>query len=773
MLPWSRFLLKRRPLQAGPSRLIFSLSSPQKVINGSNYSLELARAIRRAIEAGEVDRGYQFFTTTCSRSPSIPDARYKQTRFLAHVLIHALHRCRKPLTAASFTKLCLERRIDISKRTFDTTFSGILPHITSKLSEPPPGISKPPSRSQSMTAALSLLSAARKSGHEHSSWMYDRIINAILLQGEVLTATFLFIALVREWNYRRQSKIPERDEEIETSSEISRSEGNFPKMAARPNQFDLQMKRFLNGWMNSITSELHNRTRLSDSSDSSEVIPRTQVFRGLDALIGLLSEDKLDIPNRWRLLRVMYLIPYESFSDASVYHRWHAILLDYCQGHRGGHELDLPSYHVLLHYAFLYRRSVELGITVLRRLCQKHHPSPVTYNILLHGFSSIRDQDNFAAISALIATRGRQLLDPLRHFDRRDENKVRYEIIQSLQRHPIPRPDEYTITTHMLNAIALGKHHLPCGLVSRLFPTIRSLDPRKRKRAGRVNLQRAGRLSPHFWSIAVHAASKAENLPFTMAIWWLVVKAENLGRKQQSFHSIYSREAYTSHIHLFSRVANIIQKRMKRSVNSGGQRNLTHIRRAVKLFRVILQMVDHVLTRLRDRLVQDTPPLDYSLDTLLIESMVVLVDNLVNVQRYIYIIGNEIIHQILAPKLEFTNTRRLDVIIGIARHILRIHDIPVPNDWQEYRDHLDIQDSSGWLGKPLHRKHLVSTQSVGRDSKMALSWEWGPAQAAPFILKKTVESQSNTTFEYGVGSRVVASEVSRDFTFLTNLLRSK
>jgi hypothetical protein len=768
MLPWVRLLVKHCPLRTGPSRTIFSLSSTQKAEHISDSSLELARTIRRAVEGGEVDRGYQIFTTTCSGNPATSESQYKQNRLLAHVLIHTLHRCQKPLTAASFTKLCLDRRIDISKRTFNTVFSGISPHLTSDVPGSPLDRGMPMGRAPSLTAALSLLSAARKSGHEHSSWMYDRIINAMLLQGEVLTATFLFIALVREWNYRRQLQLAEGDEEMERDTDNSKQAGRS-FATAHSTWSDRRTNSLLNSWMNSITSEHHNRISVSGTP---EEMSRNQAFRGLDALVSLLNDAKIDIPNRWRLLRVMYLIPYNDFPEPSMYHRWHTILLEYCQGHRGQQNLDLPSYHILLHYAFIYRQSVDLAAAVLQRLCQSHEPSPVTYNILLHGFLSIHDQDNFTSISDLIATRGRQLLDPLRQFNKPDAMKVRHDILQELRKHPVPRPDEYTITAHMSNSIALGKPHLVCILVSRLFPTMRSFYSRKQHGADRANLQRVDRFSPHFWSIAVHAAYRAGDLSFTMAIWRLVIRAEKHGRRQQpTFHSIYAKEAYTSHIYMFSRIVYLLQRRMKKVVDSGNQLRPSHIRATFKLFRVVLHMVNRVLMTLRDRLVYDTP-LGYHLDTLLIGSMMRLVDNLINVQRYICIVGDTIVHQVTKnPTVDYTDTHRLDGVIGIAHHILRIHGITMPNEWREYKTHSHIQGHNIWLGELSDHGHLLSAESVEHDSEMAM-WNLGPVQVKPPILRKAVDSIFNTSVRLG-GESIVVPEPKRDFTYLTNLLRSR
>src|SRR5258706_10324847 len=204
------------------------------------YSLATASPkIRHAVrELRNLDQGYQIFRLSYEKTyQSIEAARKKnpseqpkledrvkvaaiQTKLAAHTFAHALLRRGRALEASRFVELWMERNIRIHYRTFQATFNLLCPRVDhqvdtvgppSPVTVPPPSEVGPTCRlnpqrqgaSQMFTiAALSLLRSARQGRHGRASWMYDRIIDACLLQGEVLTAALLFVALVRDWMLR-------------------------------------------------------------------------------------------------------------------------------------------------------------------------------------------------------------------------------------------------------------------------------------------------------------------------------------------------------------------------------------------------------------------------------------------------------------------------------------------------------------------------------------------------------------------------------------------
>lgn len=505
-----------------------------------NDALSIARAIRVQVRNSRFDEGYQLFTNYAARS--------KGSRFLAHVLLHALCRHERPFLASTFAKLCLDNGLKIRRSTFDKVFAGVSPPFNPALLVNPTGTSVPP-LSPSLTAAITLLKAAHRNNHKHSAWMFDRLINALLLQGEVLTATLLFITLIKEWNTRYKNGEPNTRHPNRPSSSVLPHVDNPLSIQTRAQHPHSGMMP-ADKWMHQIVDAIEklNKRSIGKKNDASF----TTSVTALTSLVALLREDDTFIPARRRVLRAMYLIPFDQARTDAVFDSWHAELLEMCQQPYNFGRIDLSSYHELLVYALRERMSLDLAITVLHELCLRHRPTIQTYNTLLRELGRVGQHNAMYEILHLLDVAYPGTL--IKHSTPTSLSSVEKpceKMVSSLTKHPIPPPNEYTLISSMSLAVSRGQAREACLLVSKLFPVLGSTAQRETHVHGQTyTLTRVRKMSPHFWAIAIHAAAADNHLPFSLRIWNLLEKAE-YGR--DGGRSAFTLEAFTSQFQLFFR----------------------------------------------------------------------------------------------------------------------------------------------------------------------------------------------------------------------------
>ena len=587
-----------RPLESTP---IHTLSPSRQPLSTSTAAV--ARSIRNAVANGQVDHGYQLFTkfyTYEYGNAATSTSNGRNTRpassYLAHVLIHALHRSQKPLSAASVTKMCMERGVKIRMPTFIVIFSGISPPCDAYVRTPKPMHTSQPPPIHSVNTAIGLLRAARKSGHRHRPWMYDRLINALLLQGEVLTATALFITLFKEWNARRHAKEVEAPRSLEETSQetdiappVTAKESTRSIFGAHP----VQLRAV---WMQRITDALEEEISRPEGSSL-----KRRTVRALIALVRLLEGDHQDVPQRWRLFRLLRLALSADCLDEDTSGRFRRVLVEFCQRPEKRTGLDLLSYHALLHYAFRGERSINLGTNVLRALVESYDPTLVTYNILMRGISDLGEFGTAEAVARLLNVRNGFAMAPLAVTKKMPARKG---IIDCLSSRPIPFLDGYSIVAMMTQAIARGDPQAACKFTLQVFPQLDGPYPRLRRHRLSV-MERARRFSPHFWATAQRAAAMANQVRLSMNIWDFVMQAEkshNCAQIGDAIPRLYNVVAYTVQLLFFSTKLQSICHEMQKFPGDGmdwaiRERTQTLFTR----YKRLLMHIERVLLSLQER----------------------------------------------------------------------------------------------------------------------------------------------------------------------------
>jgi hypothetical protein len=558
------------------------------------YSLATASPkIRHAIrDLRNLEQGYQIFRLSYDKTyQSIEAARNNpseqsslehrtkvaaiQTKLAAHTFAHALLRRGCALEASRFVELCMERNIRIHYRTFQATFNLLCPRVDHRVDTvgPPSHVTVPPptevgptprpnpqrpgASQMYTTAALSLLRSARQGRHGRASWMYDRIIDACLLQGEVLTAALLFVALVRDWMLRKA---------IKESLHNSPSHPSAPEQ--RPDLDWQEARRLGMDWHPELTfpqpraGMLHRIISATGLDESPNAVkrykwpvrpPDAEALSALYALIELLQSGELQgtpVGALWPLLRTMASLPREKHRGVEEYERTHSTLLALCAdplGNTRKERLDLQSYNVLLRYALRHRRSPGLGLAVLRRLCEHHNPNSMTWNILLREATLMQANVVVHALIAHLAARHPGTVDLFVDSSTSPDLEVPPSmepwsaILSLVLSRPPPYPDEATYLALISFAIATTRSHLACSYILSQFPDLAksTWDPRLHKQS---TLKHARHYSPYFWSVSLNAACKAGNWELATGIWRLAVRVDTWKQRPEVANGVETED---------------------------------------------------------------------------------------------------------------------------------------------------------------------------------------------------------------------------------------
>ena len=575
-----------------------------------------------------------------------------QTKLAAHVFTHALLRRGRAIEASRFVELCMERNIRIHYRTFQATFNLLCPRVDhlvdtvgrpSHVTVPSPSEVRPTSKpnlkhqgtfqTTYTTAALSLLRSARQGRHGRASWMYDRIIDACLLQGEVLTAALLFVALIRDWMLRKAIKESLHNPPTHPSAPEKRPDLDWQEARRLGMDLELTFPRPRAGMLHRIISA----TGLDHSPNVVKRYkwpvrpPDPEALSALYALIELLQSgvlQKTPVEAIWPLLRTIVSLPREKHRSTEDYEKCHNALLSLCTEspeNARKERIDLQSYNVLLRYALRHRRSPELALTILKRLCERHDPDAMTWNILLREATLMQANAIVRTLIAHLAARHPGTVDLFVDFSTSPDVEVLpamstwSTILSLVLSRPPPYPDEATYLALMSFTIATTRPHLACSYVLFQFPDLANSawNPRLHKQS---TLKRARHYSPYFWSVALNAACKAGKWDLAKGIWRLAVRVDTWKQRPEVANGVETQngdglrmvwgddrkgiktrhrpvltvETYTAMFQLYSRRLEPVRAELMGSgVRGGDSLDSMDVRKLRGLLKLYMSVINH------------------------------------------------------------------------------------------------------------------------------------------------------------------------------------
>ncbi|KAH9978267.1 hypothetical protein BGW80DRAFT_1443371 [Lactifluus volemus] len=432
--------------------------------------------------------------------------------------------------------------------------------------------------------AVRLLSKAREHRWQRTTGMYESVLRACLIQGEILVASLLLALLLKDYQLRRACRrVAAEAESMGAPDTLAYVQSKIPEAPSRGfNLLPCRKSYFL---FHNVTDFLKKHCARVDDPLFHEA------SQALANLAGALDARTIPYVDLAMLIRVLYsypqcdhdvwiTLPSGEQRSCNAYDYFHGVLFNLLRPVPDRHSpvhnpsqlpaLTLQSYNALLNYAMRFRHSLMLTDRVLHHMtnCRKPPlaPNMTTYNILLRGSTLMRRNDIAESILRIIRQRiPSNQVDvsipyfppafPPATFQGRSQNnktsepdsRLNKKRLHSLHFHhlledvfnseliiPEPKdllePDNTLLTTYMAHLVATGRPDAVAILIIRLIPGLatpsKSLTHEELVSRWHTSVARAVALGPHFYAVALNALRKAGLYGLAERVWTLACAAE-------------------------------------------------------------------------------------------------------------------------------------------------------------------------------------------------------------------------------------------------------
>ncbi|CAE6385314.1 unnamed protein product [Rhizoctonia solani] len=424
-----------------------------------------ARAIRYALAEDNIHAAQKTFSAY--QGPS---------RLPLTALVHGTIRTRRPMAAA----IAVESHLEDAKTLRIPTLQAYI----SALSSPGPQIIPAETAHTPVTAALTVLAAARRSRQQQrTTHMYDAVIRACLIQGEIITGSLLFVLLVRDWQ-RRHRDPPVRPSDpapnltLNAPNPLERWNRSFPTAFTSPIPPEAPTPPFPSPHlMEAIITALDLRPKPNPQTthDLPPGRPPDSIL-ALAHLTTLFTDRALPYPRYASLLNALTRTPPTTRQVESYFH---GVLKQTC---RDPPLMDTRSYNVLVNYSLSIIRKPAWAERLIDHMSTIRNPplriTDATRAIIIRGEAKLREPGLAARILSHIDARG--------HSTRLPTN--------SAPPFPPPTPvygipdlpkDPHLLAGHVHNLTSLGTPTQVLRLVTTLLPNLHipptSVSPRTKR----------------------------------------------------------------------------------------------------------------------------------------------------------------------------------------------------------------------------------------------------------------------------------------------------
>ncbi|KAI8984954.1 hypothetical protein BD414DRAFT_71518 [Trametes punicea] len=593
------------------SSAIYSTSAQ---LSPAQISRAAAQAVRLCIQSGEFGDALYLVNSAChsvlqgplqsgpqhtGQLQPIQFGRPVSPRLAAHAFLHGLIRRGYQRKAGTFAKLMIRAGIHIHTRTLESVVSSLVSRpsvipkfgpfarvVPRKLACDSPAVMQ--LRSSMVTdnctrAALNLLQEARTFGQRRTERMYRVLIETLIMQGEILVASLLFILLLKDFEIRKLQDVTDYDSGGKNYVTHKILQVPFPTPAA------LRNTPFPNpALMSKILDAIDTSHDPGPGSVASQSLQSLAIFAmlldtgqiGHSRVAGLISSlyrcPRTDayvwILRNGKPVRVL---AYKYFHD--VLKRLINSLSVQDLPSRPALQLSRRSYNTLLSYALRHRLSPEMASVVLHHMCTIRkppvEPDIVTYNILLRSGTLLRKMDiSEAALTVLRATakdcKVQAIIDEL--YRRIPEKQATAEELnEEVDRDPSPppqssppsfsgtlrrlgeetltlpegvktpesklKPDQYTLTSLVMHLTSTGQAEAIAATLFNILPELALVEHPATGMAvpadiphlhRRTALKRAIAYGPHIYASLINALAKAREVGLAERVFMLAQKAQ-------------------------------------------------------------------------------------------------------------------------------------------------------------------------------------------------------------------------------------------------------
>ena len=510
-------------------------------------------------------------------------------RLSAHTLLHGLIRSGLSIKAYQLADLLMRQDVTLRSASLHAVTTALLASSSSSdaATPDPPTVDQPnvltirPSiiADPCTRHAVRLFLRAREYRQRRSQNTYQSLIEACLLQGEILVASLLFVMVVKDWQLRKQVSAHFRGDPDDTPLPPAELESRARLRRRRAEYLRPDPKT-----MHSILFSI-DHVLSQDPHDKSDQLAFQCSLQALANLAALLDERQLPFPQIAPLIRVLYSVPRVE-NDVWILQQdkprrkkahpfFHHVLeqlinslLDDPSAHVSP---DRHAYNTMLTYALRQRCSPTLAQELLARMKEKwlnKRPDLVTHNILLRSGTLIRNPEvTNQALNDL--HQGMVVIGPSSApKSTLDETPTSSSYVQPVEsensdrsvsldnpnaadvqpaepspdeahRNPI-QADPYTLSTYISYLTSTGRPHVVAEILFRVLPELAFIDhpswgslPAKQRRRLRALsrqkcIRRAATHGPYFFTTVLNALRKAGRTGLAERVWHLAKEAERV-----------------------------------------------------------------------------------------------------------------------------------------------------------------------------------------------------------------------------------------------------
>ncbi|KAI0052631.1 hypothetical protein FA95DRAFT_1532489 [Auriscalpium vulgare] len=437
--------------------------------------------------------------------------------------------------------------------------------------------------------AVRLLLSARDHRWQRTRGMYDTVIQACLVQGEILVASLLLFILIKDYQLRRTcahlssrtdaKEISQRNQDVDLHAP---NRGYYLLPRRLPFAVFSEIIKFIGKHTDDVNDPLFVSSSQGLANIASSLDSGQLPFQSLGLLIKVLYSYPR---SRTRVLVVQgddkrFLHAYGYFH--AVLHRltsnlpstYHNTRTEIVQG-----PLDIEAYHSLLHYSLTQKHAPDLAQSILTHMTSVRNPpvqpDVVTYNILLRASRLLRRNDMSEQILQTLrqnmpVTSVGASIPTVEHPDSslpRDpsRNSPHLMINNTGFIHRLTG-DSTLLVAYIAHLTSTGRGGAVADVLFKIIPELSLVDhpewdnvlPKHRAHYKRIaqshSIARAARLGPHFFAAVINALGKVGKTGLAERVWYLAQSAEAKSWKTSSPWSL-SIHAYTTMLQIYAREA--------------------------------------------------------------------------------------------------------------------------------------------------------------------------------------------------------------------------
>ncbi|KAI0723562.1 hypothetical protein C8Q76DRAFT_399704 [Earliella scabrosa] len=605
---------------SSPQSLSSTFAYATAHLSDAQVSRVAAQTVRLCIREGEFGDALYVVNSACHsvlRGPLQPEedaqrptpqlqpiafGRPVSPRLAAHAFLHGLVRRGHVQKAQTYARLMIEVGIPIRRKTLENVistvraprslprfgpFARVIPRKRVQYTESVLQLHTGSVADACSRAAVELLQTARTFGQQRTERMYRVLVSTLLMQGEIIVASLLFVILVKDWELRKlqesgAAQETQQDEISYAHLGVFRPPPNALLNAPYPDP------KVMSDILDNIEAMF---ARVSDGQPDARL---PAYLQSLALFAMLLDTGQMHTHRVASVISALYHCPKTSVEvwiirdgqpvQINAYAYFHDVLkrLVHTLGEQRPKHPPPPlarrAYNALLNYSLRHRFSPNMASKVLHHMCVKREPpippDTVTYNILLRSGTLLRRMHISEVVLAALRTGSQEVKVDSRAFD---DLKVRQEpsspvepgqdladattandtedpppsnlpaALAQLEAEPLVLPEvvasptakikvnSATLTSFVNHLVATGRPHNITSMLFNILPELLIIDhpatnglvvPRKPKVSRQQALKRAAKHGPHVYAALINAMSKAGEVGLAERIFILAQQAE-------------------------------------------------------------------------------------------------------------------------------------------------------------------------------------------------------------------------------------------------------